>query len=183
MLVPQSCMGPSLAAWALLVVKCWLRVRGRGLQVSWPSGTCQEYAEHERPHWPTPQVCMAWYPLQAVTKSRCTGVNGRTWQAILLSFCPWAVSQLPKTCSLGISWSVSGFYAFGPLLHFSSVTFPWRPLKLSVSSSLWQGIVVWCLIFFWTSFVWLLVSPHSTLGFSSRMQREKRKAVTSLLPS
>lgn len=121
---------------------------------------------------------------QAVTERRCPRVNVRTWQVILLSFYPPALSQLPKICIPGISWSTSCFYTFGPLLHFSSVTLPLRSSNLMVSVACcgtWPCGREWwsvCLIFVWPSFpssgsCCLLITPlASPLGCKEKNEKQ-----------
>lgn len=118
---------------------------------------------------PPPQVCLY------LVSFPSPGINVRMWQVLLLSFCTQRLSQLAKICSPGISWYVTGFYSFGPLLYFFSVTFPLEPFKLLVSVTScgsWPCAGNACASHPHLSIFplfWLLLSPCSTLGFSSRM--------------
>lgn len=155
------------------LVMCWLSVRERGL----PWGTCQECSEYEGLYW------HAWCPFQTITKSRCHGVNVRTSQVTLLSFC----SSVSFT-----KFSVEEFFIL-QFQHFQIFTtllfcdFPLETIQTSCVLSLLSHLAVWqgmmCLILMWPSFLssgsfCLLVAPlASPLGC-----REEWKAASRLVP-
>lgn len=172
MLMPQSCMGWSPRAQALPLVMCWLSGREKGLQPSWPWGTSRECAEHEGPYWPTPQVHLASYPFQAMTKGRCPWVNARTRQVILLSFFPPSTLPTSQNLQFGNFLVRKWFLHIWTLTAFLFCDFPLEAVWIfGVHNFLCQGMVVCArhphLAIF--PLFWLLLSPHNTLGLSSRM--------------